>query len=80
MPITLLDAENKRELGTLTDEQFAKLRELLEEETEEDADYFISPDVVDFIEEEGADAELVKLLRAAVAGNEEGLEVTWRRS
>ncbi|MEK6608990.1 MAG: galactosyldiacylglycerol synthase [Myxococcota bacterium] len=78
MPIALYDQESGRRIGQITDEQLATLRDLLEEEDSEDRNYFIGPEVVDYIEEEGGPAELVKLLRDAV-GEGEGIEVEWRK-
>jgi inactivated superfamily I helicase len=66
-------------VGPITEAQRATLIDLLEEEDEEDQDYFIDADVLAFMEEEGADAALVAMLRPLV-GEEEGagVEVEWR--
>ncbi|HET7599494.1 MAG TPA: hypothetical protein VFK09_04345 [Gemmatimonadales bacterium] len=78
MPIQLLEAETRRVLGTITDAQFKLLVDELEEESPEDRDYYIDPATVDMLEEDGADPELIAMLRGALGGRE-GLEIGWRR-
>lgn len=78
MVLRLYDREAGRPIGEVTDAQLGILRDLLEEEDSEDRDYFVSPEVVDYLEENGADPALVKLLREAV-GDGEGIEVEWRK-
>ena len=51
----------------------------LEEESGEDQDYYFSAATIDALEEEGADAELVALLRQAL-GDREGVELRWERA
>lgn len=79
MSILLFERESGRRLGELTEEQFSSLRSMLEEESSADQDYFVSPDVIDYLEENGADAALVQLLRQAV-GEGEGIEVAWKKA
>ncbi len=74
--IKLYDAESGRELGTLTDEQFAFLQEQLEEESASDQDYYISVDTLEMIESEGGDGALLALLRSAMGARRE-LDVRW---
>lgn len=77
--IRLHDAERGTLIGTITDEQLQFLMEELEEESAEDRDYYISVDTVDMLEENGADQQLVALLRSAVA-NADGIDIRWSRS
>lgn len=68
-------------IGEITEEQLATLVELLEEENEGDHDYYVDRDILDFLTEEGADAELVKMLEPHLpASEEEGIEIEWRKT
>jgi hypothetical protein len=76
--ITLRDKETGAEIGSITEEQLRFLVDQLEEEFEEDRDYYISQPTVDLMEEKGADPELIALLRRAI-GDREGIEIEWSR-
>ena len=76
--IRLHDAERGTPLGTITEEQLQFLMGELEEESTEDRDYYISADTVDMLEENGADRDLVTLLRNALAEGD-GIEIRWSR-
>jgi hypothetical protein len=77
--IRLRDAERNTFIGTISEDQLHFLVDELEEESAEDRDYYISADTIDMLEEDGADSQLVSLLRSALAGRE-GLDVRWTRS
>lgn len=77
--IELHDAERGTRLGTISDEQLQFLVEALEEESLEDKDYYISADTIDMLEEDGADRQLLELLRGALGGRE-GMDVRWSRA
>ena len=74
--IRLFDAESDAPLGTITEAQLEFLMEELEEESSTDRDYFINVETVDMLEEDGADAALLALLRDALADREE-MEIRW---
>jgi processive 1,2-diacylglycerol beta-glucosyltransferase len=76
--IELHDAERGMRLGTISDEQLQFLVDALEEESVEDKDYYISADTIDMLEEDGADRQLLQLLRGALGGRE-GMDVRWSR-
>jgi hypothetical protein len=76
--IELIDKDSGNRIGTVTEEQLGKLVELLEEEFEEDADYYMDEATLAYLEEDGLDAELVTLLRRAL-GEREGMDVQWVR-
>jgi len=68
----------KREiLGTLTEKQLDFLMENLEEEFEEDEEYFLSLDTVDFLKEQGADNDLITMLEKALAGTQDGIDIIY---
>jgi processive 1,2-diacylglycerol beta-glucosyltransferase len=77
--INLYDSDTGTALGRISDEQLTFLEDHLEEESGEDQDYYFSAATIDALEEKGADAELVALLRRAV-GDREGVEVRWERA
>ncbi|HXE57311.1 MAG TPA: hypothetical protein VNK43_04865 [Gemmatimonadales bacterium] len=65
-------------LGEISPEQLQFLIDQLEEEGPEDNDYFISRATLDMLEREGADIQLLSLLRLAL-GSEDEAEVLWVR-
>ncbi|HKY32042.1 MAG TPA: galactosyldiacylglycerol synthase [Candidatus Polarisedimenticolia bacterium] len=77
--IELRDKESGASLGSITEAQLEFLQGHLEEESETDSDYYINRDTLDVLEEEGADAALMSLLRRALGPREE-MEIQWRRS
>ena len=77
--IKLFDSETGAALGSITDEQFQFLTDHLEEESDSDEDYYINQATVEIFQEQGADAELLKILRQAL-GNREDMEIRWTRA
>jgi hypothetical protein len=66
----------KREiLGALTEKQLDFLEENLEEEFEEDEEYYLNQDTLDYLKEQGADSGLVAILQKALAGTEDGVDI-----
>jgi hypothetical protein len=74
--IQLRDATTGAQLGTISQAQLAFLVDQLEEETDADQDYYIDTNTIVLLEEAGADADLLSVLRAAVA-DREGIDVAW---
>lgn len=64
--------------GELSDEQFAFLREQFEEEGGGDQDYYVDEATLALLEESGADAQLISILRTAIGPAGDG-EVRWDR-
>lgn len=77
--VQIFDKQSGAELGSITDEQLQFLADHLEEESEEDEDYYLNRTTVDFLEGEGGDPELIALLRKALGDREEA-EIRWLRS
>lgn len=77
--IELHDAERGTRLGTIDDQQLKFLVDALEEESTTDTDYYINADTIDMLEADGADADLLGLLRRALAGRE-GMDIRWSRT
>jgi len=51
----------------------------LEEEHEKDTDYYICPDTIEILAEDGASPSPLMILKNAV-GNAEGVEVSWKKT
>jgi len=76
--IRLRDKDSGSEIGTISDDELQFLVEQLEEEYDEDRDYYIAAPLIDVLEQNGGDADLIKLLRASV-GDRDGIEIEWSR-
>jgi hypothetical protein len=77
--ISLRDKETGAELGSITEEELRFLVDHLEEEFDEDRDYYLNQTTLDVMEQNGADSELIALLRRAM-GDREGIEIEWSRT
>ena len=64
--------------GEISEEQLAFLREQFEDEGRADDDYYVDEPTLALLEESGADARLIAILRAAVAPASDG-EIRWSR-
>lgn len=64
-------------IGTITEEQLEFLTDNLEEEFEEDEDYFLNADTIEYLREQGADKELLALLEKALAGSDDGVDIAY---
>ena len=68
----------KREiLGTLTEGQLDFLMENLEEEFDEDEEYYLNSDTIDYLRDQGADNSLLAMLQKAVAGTQDGVDIVY---
>jgi DNA-directed RNA polymerase specialized sigma54-like protein len=76
--INLREKDTDRELGNISEDQFQYLVDQLEEESMEDNDYAISKTLLDFFESQGADPELVSLLRNAL-GERDEMDIVWSK-
>lgn len=76
--VNLYDKETGALLGSITREQLQFMIDQLEEETLEDRDYAITPMTINFFETQGADPELLALLRKALGSRDE-VTVIWSR-
>lgn len=77
--IQIHDKDTGSWIGTLTEDNLQFLIDQLEEESGEDQDYYINETTVDLFEEQGADKNLVSLLRGALNGRTE-MEIRWSRN
>lgn len=74
--IELRDKESGELLGKLSQQQLQFLIDHLEEESQTDQDYYLNSATIDMLEEQGADKQLIKLLRDAL-GDRDEMEVFW---
>jgi processive 1,2-diacylglycerol beta-glucosyltransferase len=74
--IQLYDAERGGSIGAISDDQLQRLVDSLEEESPTDQDYYLTSATIDLLEDDGADPELVRILRDAL-GEREGMDIRW---
>ncbi len=76
--IRLRDKETGTELGSITEEELQFLIDNLEEEWEEDQDYYLNRQTLEMLKGRGASPTLVRTLEGAM-GDRDDLEVEWSR-
>ena len=76
--ITLVNKDTGKPIGSVSEGDLQVLVDQLEEEDSKDTDYYIDADTIDLLEENGASADLLRILRQAL-GDAEGMEVSWKR-
>lgn len=76
--IQLKNKDTGDRLGTISEEQLQFLIDQLEEEFEEDKDYYINKDTVAMLEKRGADTKLLEMLIKAM-GDKPDVEIIWSR-
>ena len=69
------DTYEREVVGTITEKQLDFLMDNLEEEFEEDEEYYLNADTIDFLKEQGADSDLVAILEKALAGTQNGVDI-----
>jgi processive 1,2-diacylglycerol beta-glucosyltransferase len=74
--VNLYLQETGERIGTISAEQLQFLVDQLEEESLVDRDYAITAMTVAFLETQGADPEVIQLLRRAL-GNRDEVSVRW---
>lgn len=78
--IKLKDKDTGLALDSITEGQLKFLIDQLEEESDEDQDYYVNQTTVDLFETaDGADPALIAILRKALNGKEE-MEIIWSRT
>jgi hypothetical protein len=63
-------------IGEISDNQLKFLVEQLEEEHDEDQDYFVDRDTLELLSDNGADPELLALLEKAI-GDDDSMDIAW---
>ena len=76
--ILLRNKDTGASIGEISDVQLQFLIDHLEEEFDEDTDYYLNRTTFDMLKEKGLDPELTALLENAFEGRDE-LEIEWSR-
>jgi hypothetical protein len=63
-------------IGDITDKQLAFLVEQLEEEHDEDQDYYVDRDTLELMSDNGIDPELLAMLEKAL-GDDDSMDIAW---
>jgi hypothetical protein len=77
--ITLSLKDSGALIGTIDEADLEVLVDQLEEESAEDTDYYMTTATIELLEQKGASARLVGLLKQAV-GDAEGVDILWTES
>jgi hypothetical protein len=72
----LIRLDTGDEIGTIDDKQLEFLVSQLEEEHDDDKDYFIDRDTLELLSDNGADPELLAILEKGLAGDDE-MDIAW---
>jgi len=72
----LIRLDTGDDIGTITDVQLKFLVEQLEEDHEEDQDYYIDKDTLELMADNGADPELLAMLEKAI-GDDDSMDIAW---
>ena len=72
----LIRLDTGDEIGTITDEHLTFLKAQLEEEHDDDKDYFVDRETLELLSDNGADPELLALLEKGLAGDDE-MDIAW---
>lgn len=71
------DTYKREPLGALTEKQLDFLIANLDDEFEEDEEYLLFPDTLDFLKEQGADKDLIAMLEKALIGTQDGIDIIY---
>ena len=63
-------------IGQITDVQLKFLQDQLEEDREEDNDYFIDRDTLELLSDNGADPDLLAMIEKAM-GDDDEIDIAW---
>ncbi len=72
----LIRIDTDDDIGTISDAQLKFLVEQLEEDHDEDQDYFIDRETLELMSDNGADAELLAMLEKAI-GDDDEMRIAW---
>jgi hypothetical protein len=71
------DTYKREAVGAITEKQLDFLVENFDDEFDEDEEYYLSPETMDFLKEQGADGELLSILEKALAGTQDGIDILY---
>jgi hypothetical protein len=64
-------------IGQINDKQVQFLVDMLEEEDDEDTEYFIDQDTLELFSDNNCDPELLAMLESALEDGEDGVDIGW---
>lgn len=76
--IQLRDKESGLVLGSLSEDDLQFLIDNLEEESEDDVDYYLNRSTIEIFKAKGASPTLLHILESAL-GDREDMEIEWSR-
>ncbi len=76
---TIRLVDTKEIIGTVTDEELDEIIDALEEETEDDQDYYVDANTLDYMEGLNVSANVLALLKTALAGKE-SIDIEWDKA
>jgi hypothetical protein len=76
--IDLYNATTNQLLGSITEADLQVLIDALEEESEDDQDYYIDKATIEFMADGRPSDHLLAMLRGAL-GSSDGMEIRWER-
>jgi hypothetical protein len=72
----LVRVDTGDEIGEITDVHLQFLIAQLEEEHDEDQDYYIDKETLELLSDNGADPELIAMIEKAL-GDDESIDIAW---
>lgn len=72
----LIRLDTGAEIGTINDNQLAFLVEQLEEEHDDDKDYYVDRETLELLSDNGAEPELLALLEKGM-GDDDEMDIAW---
>jgi hypothetical protein len=72
----LYRVDNGETIGTITKEHLEFLVDQLEEESDEDHDYYVNRDTLDLLSDNGGDPELLAMIEKAM-GDDDEIDLAW---
>jgi hypothetical protein len=73
----LPDTYKREILGSLTEDQLDFLIDNLEEEFEEDMEYFLDSHALEYLKDQNADKSVLALLEKALTGYQDGVDILY---
>ena len=77
--IQLRDKKSGADLGAITEDDLQFLIDNLEEESDDDTDYFINRSTLEIFKEKGTNMTLIELLENAL-GDRDDMEIEWLKA
>jgi len=74
--IELRDKENGSHLGSISEDDLKFLIDNLEEESDDDTDYYLTRETLVLLKDRGASAALTEVLESALGGRDD-VEIEW---